>query len=393
VTVLRAKKGSGGESSGAGITRRVPSRKVTPRPQPSLSSGKKPNGAAELAKETRRVFHDLHLEQLKDQSASTRLSRVIDTEAMGLPKNYFADRRCADLGCGSHVFGALNLLKLGAKFVHAMDVDASFVEPAARRLREQKKFEGRWQLDVGSLMEAPYGDLTFDFVVCQGVIHHTEDPQQCLCEIMRVLKPGGKAYITVLGSGGIIQRFGLEILRDEYARNPKFAALVDSDHAEEWFRGQLKTLKGRIDRDNGPAYEASIKLLEALEVLIDRDLILSLRDLVKAPKYVGYTEAQFGEMLTRAGFSEWYRFPKKLRYDNIRKVLAPLYFDYQDPLARLLYNDGGTFNIVAAKPMRQRSVQSSTVAWRNRRPHDTQAPIAAETRAAGGQPTSNASRR
>ncbi|MBI2108816.1 MAG: class I SAM-dependent methyltransferase [Parcubacteria group bacterium] len=47
----------------------------------------------------------------------------------------------------------------------------------------------------------PFKDGTFDLVVCLGVIHHTPDTQKAVNEMFRVLKPDGKAIVTVYARG------------------------------------------------------------------------------------------------------------------------------------------------------------------------------------------------
>jgi len=42
-----------------------------------------------------------------------------------------------------------------------------------------------------------FDDCSFDFVNCQGVIHHTPDTQASLNEIYRVLRFGGRASVSV----------------------------------------------------------------------------------------------------------------------------------------------------------------------------------------------------
>lgn len=61
--------------------------------------------------------------------------------------------------------------------------------------------ESRWNyanLDyVGPLHEMPVGDEMFDAVLCTQVLEHLEWPRESVKEIHRVLKPGGKLYMTV----------------------------------------------------------------------------------------------------------------------------------------------------------------------------------------------------
>jgi len=61
--------------------------------------------------------------------------------------------------------------------------------------------ESRWNyanLDyVGSLHEMPIEDDVFDAVLCTQVLEHLEWPRESVKEMHRVLKPGGKLYMTV----------------------------------------------------------------------------------------------------------------------------------------------------------------------------------------------------
>ena len=45
--------------------------------------------------------------------------------------------------------------------------------------------------------ELPFRSESFDYVNCQGVIHHTQKTENCIKEIARILKPEGKALISV----------------------------------------------------------------------------------------------------------------------------------------------------------------------------------------------------
>lgn len=61
--------------------------------------------------------------------------------------------------------------------------------------------ESRWNyanLDyVGPLHEMPIEDDIFDTVLCTQVLEHLEWPRESVKEMHRVLKPGGKLYMTV----------------------------------------------------------------------------------------------------------------------------------------------------------------------------------------------------
>jgi len=57
------------------------------------------------------------------------------------------------------------------------------------------KLKGSWvNADCEHL---PFKDAAFDFVSASGVLHHTPNPPAGTSEILRVLKPGGRAAISL----------------------------------------------------------------------------------------------------------------------------------------------------------------------------------------------------
>jgi len=302
----------------------------------------------DLEQKTRKVFHKLHAAHLADDYISGRHTRVIETDRMGVESDFLCNLKCADLGCGSAVHGTVNLLELGASYVNAMDLDESFIGLAEKRLRADSKFNNRWQLDVGSLMELPYPDECFDFVLCAGVIHHTLDDQKAVDEIYRVMKSEAKAYLSVTGKGGLFNRFFMELLRDEYRHNPEMQKIVKAGQLEAWLKEQITDLKSKIENDDEESYRVSISLMDNLFELIDNDLVLSIIDVLEAPIYKSYTEDEWFLILENSGFQDYYRFFKRPQYKNIRKIFSPLYEECDHPLARLLYNTG-SMNVVVTK--------------------------------------------
>ncbi|MGI9492392.1 MAG: class I SAM-dependent methyltransferase [Geminicoccaceae bacterium] len=112
-------------------------------------------------------------------------------------ENYipFADLKGKDvlevgLGYGTV---ASALMKGGARY-HGLDIADGPVEMAAYRA----DLEGR-DADIrqGSVLECPFDDQSFDYVVSIGCLHHTGDLARAIDEVHRVLKPGGGATIMV----------------------------------------------------------------------------------------------------------------------------------------------------------------------------------------------------
>lgn len=298
---------------------------------------------------TRKAFHRIHEAHLREREIKDRHTGLIQLDRMNLPQDFLVGKMCADLGCGSAVHGTVNMLEQGATYVNAIDLDETFLSTASQRLQETPSFKGRYKLDIGSVLNLPYESEAFDFVNCAGVIHHTTDDLKAATEIYRVMKRGGKGYLSVTGGGGIINRLFMEVIRDEYRKNKELQNVVQTGQLAHWLQEQTADLIRRLDEDESQeASSAARTLLDSLASLIDEDLALSIADVVEAPIYKTYDEAQFFDLLRKSGFNVFYRFSKRPRYKNVRQIFAPLYEDFNHPLAKLLYNDG-SMNVVVTK--------------------------------------------
>ena len=103
-----------------------------------------------------------------------------------------------------------------------------------------------------------------------------------------------------------------------------------------------------MDKDDSESFLESVSFMSSLPILFDEDFILSLKDVLQAPIYKNYKEVEFNDMLLSAGFKSFHRVPKKPIYNNVRRIFAPLYYDYDSDLSRLLYGDG-YLNMVVVK--------------------------------------------
>ncbi len=128
-------------------------------------------------------------------------------------KELFADKTCLDAGCGGGR-GTLFMLKHGARHVTGFDFSARNVDTTKRNA--EKFGYSNIAVQQGTLEQLPFADATFDVVWCNGVLQHAAQPDVCLAEITRVLKPGGRAWIYVYGAGGVYW-YAVKFFREWFA--------------------------------------------------------------------------------------------------------------------------------------------------------------------------------
>lgn len=302
-----------------------------------------------LAKDTREVMHKIHLGQMNTPNARNRMEGLHNTESLRLNKDYFKDKVCIDIGCGSAAVGTVNLLNLGAKFVHLCDVDDSFIEPASKILNATPEFDNRWEAKIGNALSLPYENESFDFAICQGVLHHIADDKDALKEIYRILTPEGKAHLSIVGYGGLIGNFVMRTMREEYRENEAFKSFIDGNLDVESFKSVIDYLKSLLKDDQSEEYKNSINLLTSISNLIDKDLILTLEDRIHAPLYRQTKEKDFHSKVIEQGFKTCQRISTTPKYKNIRKVVEALYTDYENDLAKIFFGDGGTMSFIVSK--------------------------------------------
>lgn len=116
-------------------------------------------------------------------------------------RSVFAGKQCLDAGCGTGR-GSLFMADAGAARIDSFDISPRNVETTAANLAHHG-FADISAVQQGSIEALPYADGQFDVVWCNGVIMHTANPDACLCELARVLKPGGQCWIYVYGVGGL----------------------------------------------------------------------------------------------------------------------------------------------------------------------------------------------
>jgi len=90
---------------------------------------------------------------------------------------------------------AIELAKLGDYQITGLDISETFVEIArANAATAGVKVDFR----LGNASNMPFGEESFDFLLCRAAFKNFSEPQRALEEMHRVLKPGGQALIIDL---------------------------------------------------------------------------------------------------------------------------------------------------------------------------------------------------
>lgn len=97
-----------------------------------------------------------------------------------------------DLGCGPGAM-TLPLLDLGHRVI-STDISAKMAGETAANVR--RSGHDAW-VAVADAMALPFSDKTFAAVVTTGVLEYIRDARGALCEVARVLRPGGVVIATM----------------------------------------------------------------------------------------------------------------------------------------------------------------------------------------------------
>jgi len=73
-------------------------------------------------------------------------------------------------------------------------VALDFAEEMIRRARE-KHGDDQFSYVVGDLTTTPFADSSFDEVICNSCFPHIQDQEAAAREMLRILKPGGRATV------------------------------------------------------------------------------------------------------------------------------------------------------------------------------------------------------
>ena len=224
---------------------------------------------------------------LFEHSVSLFLKRL---EILNFDTKWFLGKTVLDAGCGGGR-NAIAMARLGAKKASGIDLGSDGILDAKKRSETLNNIE----FQVSSIQDIPYPDETFNMVWCAGVLMITDDENQALDELTRVLKSQGMLYLLVYATEGI--RWPLiQILR------PISQTIGQED------------IELSMENANMPANKRRTFL-----------------DDLFCPKLDFYTWERLIRMLEKRGFKNIFRFPNNARLDHEHSLS-----DYKKDLESLL---------------------------------------------------------
>ncbi len=211
--------------------------------------------AKEIAAQLSPIYHppwqQLNQEQF-DQAVDLFVGRL---KVNNFDMEWFKDKRCLDVGCGSgRIMQAL--LNLGAQEVAGVDANTAAV---GERIKDPRTI-----MVDGNIHNLPFPDNSFDFVCCNGLLHRKENPELILKEMNRVLKKGGHLFLYVLDPDSVDWEV-VDVLREAGQKFPveRFKALI-----QRYLNLPSNTLLNFIDLVYTPIQRKFTK--EELYGLLDR---------------------------------------------------------------------------------------------------------------------------
>ena len=257
-----------------------------------------------IEQETSELFGSLWHRLTDEQYRESVVLFTKRFQANGFDLGWFRGKKCLDAGCGSARY-AVAMAMHGASEVVGCDISESGLATARQRTAQFDNI----RFEQGSVLDLPFAEASFDFVCCAGVLHHTPSIEIGLDQITRVLRPGGKLFLLLYGSGGLrwkliaalrplarelgydvvdagIARVGLPENNRKHFLDDLFVpiqTLVKWDDLFVWLkeRGYVdieRWTKSRLDHEASPAsqIEDMAKLIRIFSVIEQIDLVDAL---------------------------------------------------------------------------------------------------------------------
>ncbi|MFA5059069.1 MAG: class I SAM-dependent methyltransferase [Candidatus Omnitrophota bacterium] len=165
-----------------------------------------------------------------------------------------------DVGCGT---GVVTIpLSEHCKFIHALDAAQKVIEAAKERCRLEKINNIEYHL--GSALQLPFEDNSFHHVLMYAVIHYLENEKQisqCVSELIRVCKPGGRVLIAEIPDVRARQEF------EQKKKTPEEEKILKQFQANRGEYDRLfREFVKKLPADNNLALDCEYIVCEAVKL-------------------------------------------------------------------------------------------------------------------------------
>lgn len=286
---------------------------------------------------TREIYHKQHLRLSEDDRSMKRFLNMIQEEYFGLGQGYFKNKKILDAGCGDTVKLIIRLSQFGSTDLTGLDLGEEFKEQARLNLIKNKVDLNTVTLVGGSIDSLPFDDGEFDFVCCHGVLLHLANfaqVEKAFSELARVTKSGGYLY-TVYGQHGGLMEAIFPAIREHYKNNNKFRSFIDNISPNN-FSDAMKL----IYQVSGENKHDIKEYVENIEDYFDVDFCVLVQNIIQAPTRLSISPDFVKNQYQINKLESPTRLKRFVRRENIRKFFAPLHYERDSELSKILYGDG-----------------------------------------------------
>jgi len=206
--------------------------------------------------------------------------------------------RVLDIGCGN---GALSLTLSEAAGFDLIAMDILPLRTSAVQARKRSR-EPKAKLQVllaNAERGLPFRDETFDAVVATEVLEHLDNPVRMLGEVHRVLRPGGRFFMTTPNAEALPYRL-LRFLPDSVVRNLAGPLTHEALHPELLHDPEHATTPSHPDEHRREGF--TLSELESLGALTDLRVIRRFTYRIPLPdRLMNAVPRRFSRRLARFG--------------------------------------------------------------------------------------------
>ena len=153
-------------------------------------------------------FLDSHREFLFEWYA-----KKLGLAGLGELENFYQTKsRILEVGPGSG-FNTRFMAEVSIGTVVSLDVSS-----AARTVWENTRDLPNCTVVQADLMFAPLPDAYFDFIIADGVLHHTPDTRAALAALYAKLAPGGQFFFYIYKKMGAVRQFADATIREKFVK-------------------------------------------------------------------------------------------------------------------------------------------------------------------------------